>query len=326
MDYQTLQQKLDCFALTAKISRSRTREIEAVGNISYDCKLSDEILSNILTQKRAEDRILTRLDYWIYGHLTEKDSEICFNGHEDTACYRQKETTQIWDFNIDGRKGKEIQSSYEHSNPIKEEISQGSSPVATARTNRRKPLKNEKRLQRDSISMFAYNSKSRLDVDEGLPTGAILRKSMFSKFGTLSSRKMKTFFRKENSDEHDETKSRKSLKSENILRSSTNADKSKGFFSTFRKKEKLDSTIETNLNKKIHIGNENRSKKRRPKSVASHDFDLDDFEFPQTNFENVKRNLPEDYESKGKTFRERLRTMPVFYVPLSNKGPLKVFK
>ena len=326
MDYQTLQKKLDCFALTAKISRSTARDIEAFGNTAYHCKLSDEILGNILTQKRTEDRILTRLDYWIYGQLTEKDSEFCSNGHEDPARYRQRETTQIWNFNIDGRKGKDNPSSYEHSNPMKEDISKRNSPVATVRTNRKKPWKNEKTLQQDSISMFAFNSKSRLDVDEGLPTGAILRKSMFSKFGTLNTRKMKTFFRKDNSDDHDETKSRKNLKSENLLRSPTTADKSKAFFLKFRKKEKLDPTAEMSFNQKNYIGNESRSKKRRPKSVASHDFDLDDFEFSPTNIENVKGNLPEDYESKGKTFRERLRTMPVFYVPLSNKGPLKVFK
>ena len=329
MEYQTVQQKLDCFILTAKISKSRAKEIEAVGEIVHEHKLVDEILANVVKIKRIEDRILTKLDYWICDQLANDCNGVNKNNfsshrHGMAPSNDQAKATQTWNFNVDTSTGKERPMSREQCTSKRKDIQLPRS-MSSAKSRPKKPWKNGRALQQDSISMLAYNAKTPLDVDEGLSTGAILRKSMFSKFGTLNSKRMKMFFKRENNDQ-DDTKSRKSVKDENPQLSSSAGDKSKSSFFQFRKKGKLGSELHKNVPQNTTVGIENRSKKRRPKSVASCDFDLDDIVIPQGNTENIEDNLPEKEEDQRKAFRDRFRTMPVFYVPTSTKGPLKVFK
>ena len=332
MDYDSIQKKLDCFALTAKISKLRSKEIETVAKTEYENILSKEILGNIMTIKRTEDRISTRLDYWIHGQLSneyEGESTTGFSSNR-YANNNATEIQQIWDFNLETSTGIMRRMSFEKGAPIKNEtqVARSISSVKPAQTRRRKPWRTGKTTQReDSISMFAYNPKSRIEVDEDLSSGEILRKSMFSKFGTINSRKLKMFFSRDNSDQ-DDNKSRKSVKSENPRRlSSTTEHKVRPFFMKFKRKEKNSSELDP-VSQNIaasSIGTKSKAKKR-PKSLVSNGFDLDDISIPSTTAANVVGSLPDDEEDKRKTFRERLRSMPVFYVPSSRKGRLKVFE
>ena len=328
MEYKTLQQKLDCFLLTSRISKSLTKEFEAVGKRIYEDKLQDEILASILTIKGSEERILTRLDYWISGQLTNESECQVANlssptRHIHTASNDEARVLQNWHLDVEISNDRAKHRSPEQDTRVRKDIqlTRWSSFVSPAKNRWRNPWRAGRVLHQDNISMFAYTSKSRLEAEEDLPTGAILRKSMFSKFGTLNSKKMKMFFRKENNDQLD-AKSKNSLKDGNQLDSTAVGQKSKSFFFKFRKKEKFD----MNEGQDTSARDKSRRKHRRPKSVASCDFDLDDIIIPSSSTENIEGNLPVDIDDKSKTFRERLRTMPVFYVPISNKGPLKVFK
>ena len=328
MDYQTVQQRLDCFLLTSSISESLAKEIKAVGESIYKTKLQHEILDSILTIKGSEERILTRLDYWISGQLANENASEATNLLSATRQIHTESNDRAikcdkWNLDAGTSSDRERHASPEQDTRLRKDVqlARWSSSVSPAKNRWRKPWRASSPLHQDNISMFAYSSKSRLEAEEDLPTGAVLRKSMFSKFGTLNSKKMKMLFSKENSDQQD-AKSSKSIKDGDRVDSTTVGEKSKSFFFRFRKKEKLDMSV----GQETPARDKNRRRHRRPKSVASCDFDLDDIIIPSSSTENVEDSLPGDNNEKSKAFRERLKTMPVFYVPISNKGPLKVFK
>lgn len=332
MDYDTIQKKLDCLSLTAKISKARSNEIEGDGKIESDNQLCKATLGNIMRIKRTEERVLTRLDYWIYGQLTnyfegESNGGLFSRNHRRSGTSAE-EDKQVWDFDVEasseGRRriSSDTAAGREGENQIVRSVS---STKAEPTKRRSKPwITRRSTKKEDSISMFAYDPKSRLEVDDSMSAGTILRRSMFSRFGTINSRKLKMFFSREHNS-NDDTKSRKSVTSENPHKlSSSSKEKLTAMFFKTRNREKDKCKSESHENQ--CVANNHVKVKPRPKSLACYDFDLDGVSIPASSISDINANLPEDEDNKRKTFKERLRSMPVFYVPSSRKGRLKVFE
>lgn len=327
-----IQQKLDCFLLTANISKIRSREIETCGKVDYDNQLSKEMLGSIMRIKRIEERIQTRLDYWIYGQLSNEPEHERFSSSipQRVETKDEEAVKRIWGFGEETSAFARRRGPTEEGTPRKfdKPVSRSLSSAKSEQNRRRiKPWRTDKTSHKeDSISMFAYDPKSRLEVDDSLSGGAILRRNMFSKFGTISSRKLKMFFSRDSNDQ-DDTKSRKSVKSENPQRlSNISKDRFAPFLMKIRKKDKRNSELSTNESSSTEIAYEKKLR-ARPKSITSPLIDLDDVVvFPKIGNLDLGASFPSDDENKRKTFRERLRTMPVFYAPSSTQGHLKVFE
>lgn len=332
MDADSMQRKLDCYLLTAKISKENAKVIKSLGKPCNNTELSKETLAGILRIKRTEDRIVTRLDYWIYGQLSNDSNNERQAGEANSLGNIQAHAR---DFN-----GQSSQR-YLSTEDVNSTAARPRADRLVARSQSVGQSKSAKKAQKDrisrsgktqekaeSISMFNYNVKTDTE-DDNISTGGMLRRRMFSKFGTLNRRKLKMFFTRGNDENDDDRKSMKSFKSVksskegNERRDSTETTASKipSALRKFRKKNV----------KKEERRDFGQARQTRPKSVASFDLDFEnlpdqiaDAAYGSTvDFDN---NVQSSDVSKRKTLRERLRTMPVFYIPSSNKGQVKIYK
>ena len=325
-----MQRKFDCYVLTARISKQHAKEIKSLGKVSLNSELSKETLASILKIKRTEDRILTRLDYWIYGQLSSESDNERQTGQETSLGDVQAQT---WDFDI---------HSSQRSLSTENVNCTGVKPRAdrlVARSLSVAQSKSAKKAQKDrisksgktqekaeSISVFNYNLKTGIDDDDNVSAAGMLRRRMFSKFGTLNRRKLKMFFTRGNDENDDDRKSMKSLKS---VKSSKEGRERRD--STETTASKIPSALRKFKKKNGRKEDREDLGRTRPKSVAS--FDLDYENLPDQIADaaygsnvGIDNNVQSSDVSKRKTLRERLRTMPVFYIPSSNKGQLKVYK
>ena len=322
MEADAIQKKLDCYILTAKISKINANQITAKGKVGCNNELSKSTLARISDIKRLDERLLTRLDYWIYGQLSSDLSG-------DVSCRtvaNVSDTLQTWEFNLKSTEKTDEAKSSDTLGIRESQVTRSLSSVKprSAEPKRSKPWrKGVGRKEPESISMFAYNIKSGID-DDSLSTGAILRKHMASKFGTLNKRRLKMFFTKDKEDENSDAKSRKSVKSQPNLDAKSASVKPKALFKLMKRGQKhsLAESPEVDDN---FIGLRKKAG-TRPKSMVSCDFDFDDITITTKSSSDRDSNLPEDEESKRKTFRERLKSMPIFYIPSSKKDRIKIFK
>ena len=333
MDADSMQRKLDCYLLTARISKERAKEIKSLRKVSLNTELSKETLAGILKIKRTEDRILTRLDYWIHGQLSNESDNERQTGQETSLGDVQAQT---WDFNIHSsqRSLSTENVNYTGVKPRADRLVARSLSVAQSKSAKKaqkdRISKSGKTQEKaESISMFNYNAKTDFNDDDNVSTAGMLRRRMFSKFGTLNRRKLKMFFTRGNDENDDDRKSMKSFKS--VKSSKEGKERRDSTETTISKIPSALRKFKKRNGRKEDTEDLGQIRQTRPKSVAS--FDLDYENLPDQIADaaygsnvDIDNNVRSSDVSKRKTLRERLRTMPVFYIPSSNKGQLKVYK
>lgn len=306
---ETLHRKLDCFILTAKLSRDTTKELQNLSRPRPNVGLSKQILAKVLQIKRTEDRVLKRLDYWIYGELRNdsarersRTAPIASNSNEE----------QTWDLNIRSAISRPTESNIDQ--PDKS-VGRSVSAVKTKTKSRKgKPWKSTNEPS-ESISMFDYNPSDPSAEDEAATSGENFRSRMFYKFGTLPRRKLKMFFSRGNEDEE-----RKSVQPEKRAKTPRDDADNKSIISRYmRRNSRKESRV--NVNENGTSRPPKTTTRRRPQSEAS----FGDFDFNKIDLATTTLPVDDDGAPPG-TFRDKLRSMPLFYVPSLNKKEIKTYR
>eukprot|EP00794_Sanderia_malayensis_P009879 gene9879-10889_t len=331
-----INRKLDCWLLTSKLPKST---LESVGKLSKprleNDNLSKETLAQILQVRRAEDRILNRLDYWIYGEIKDASTR---KHHEDKMDCEQKQT---WNLEVESRAtnyNNNINnvnhdglilggSSLCEEENFEKFLARSVSSIEKKSTSRRnilRPWKNEAE-KCESVSMFHYKMKSANagddDDDTKSTATARLRTKIFTKFGTLPRKKLKMFFTKagNNSDENGKKIDRKKSTHEN--EKSKDNTRSQSFFSKYKRKSSTQQEAPPDLheNETATLRNRGQAKKlqgrTRPQSeIFDYDYEAEEFALKIEKMEKTKSQTVSKENDKS-PIKNKLRTMPIFYVP-----------